>query len=74
MTCLSRITSRYIVERKGVLKYLIPGVCFNFLAVIINTITYKHLSMDQKRKVEQQALLEEGEKQDAVSYPVGADV
>lgn len=55
------------------LKYLIPGVCFNFLAVIINTITYKHLSMDQKRKVEQQALLEEGEKQDAVSYPVGAD-
>ena len=55
------------------LKYLIPGVCFNFLAVIINTITYKHLSMDQKRKVEQQALLEEGEKQDAVSFPVGVD-
>ena len=73
MACLLRLTSRYIVERKGVLKYLIPGVCFNFLAVIINTITYKHLSVDQKRKVEQQALLEEGEKQDAVGFPVSVD-
>lgn len=48
---------RYIVERRAKLQFLIPGVCFNFLAVIVNTATYSSLSKDQKG--ESEALLKQ---------------
>ncbi|OAO12487.1 sugar transport family protein [Blastocystis sp. ATCC 50177/Nand II] len=47
----------YIVERRAKLQFLIPGVCFNFLAVIVNTATYSSLSKDQKG--ESEALLKQ---------------
>lgn len=60
------IINRYIVEKKGILKYLIPGVCFNILAVISNTITYHYLSIDQKKNSDDKSLLESGEEQTKV--------
>lgn len=51
----------YIVEKKGKLCYLIPGVCFNILAVVSNTITYHYLSQDQKKNADATNLLDSGE-------------
>ena len=55
---ISSIIFRYIVEKKGVLCYLIPGVCFNIIAVVFNTITYHFLSKDQKKNLDIPSLLE----------------
>ena len=67
----SQVKCSYIVEKKGKLCYLIPGVCFNILAVASNTVTYHFLSKDQKAGETASNLLESGEVPAKVSTKIG---